>query len=105
MKRLIDLDDDLLAEAQRVLGTSGISETVRASLHDTAARRTNARQIEWLRAGGMESLAHAGERAAVWHRRARLASTASAMRGASAEQLRDHRREAAEWADADLSTP
>jgi Arc/MetJ family transcription regulator len=29
-KRLIDLDDDLLKEAQRELGTTGVSDTVRA---------------------------------------------------------------------------
>jgi hypothetical protein len=37
-------------------------------------------------------------------RRARMAGMAAAMRGVSAEELRDYRREAAEWADADLLT-
>jgi Arc/MetJ family transcription regulator len=40
-KRLIDLDDELLAEVQRELHTTGVSDTVRAALRqaaDTAAR-------------------------------------------------------------------
>ena len=38
-------------------------------------------------------------------RRAHLAAMATAMRGATAEELHAYRREAAEWADADLLTP
>lgn len=65
-KRLIDLDDELLADAQRALGTVGISETVRTSLRHAAAQPARTRQIDWLRGGGLESLADADERAAVW---------------------------------------
>ena len=37
-KRLIDLDDDLLAAAQKELKTSGVSDTVRIALQQAAAR-------------------------------------------------------------------
>lgn len=38
-------------------------------------------------------------------RRARWSAMATAMAGASAEELREYRREAAEWSDADLTSP
>lgn len=65
-KRLIDLDDDLLARAQRELGTTGVSDTVRLALEQTAAAAARARQVEWLAAGGVAELATAEARAAVW---------------------------------------
>lgn len=65
-KRLIDIDDELLAEAQRELGTTGVSDTVRLALRQAAAAAARARQVEWLAAGGMEGLAEAEARAAVW---------------------------------------
>jgi Arc/MetJ family transcription regulator len=65
-KRLIDLDDALLAEAQRELHTSGVSDTVRAALRQAADAAARARQIQWLREGGLEALSDAEARAAVW---------------------------------------
>ncbi|OBI51760.1 hypothetical protein [Mycobacterium sp. E787] len=65
-KRLIDLDDDLLAAAQRELKTTGISDTVRAALQQAAAASARARQVEWLEQGGLEGMADAGERGEVW---------------------------------------
>lgn len=65
-KRLIDLDDELLAEAQRELQTRGVSDTVRAALRHAATAAARARQIEWLAEGGLEELADADSRAAVW---------------------------------------
>ena len=65
-KRLIDLDDELLAAAQRELGTAGISDTVRAALTQAAARSARARQIEWLQGGGMADLADPARRDDVW---------------------------------------
>ncbi|WP_422747058.1 DUF2191 domain-containing protein [Mycobacterium sp. WMMD1722] len=44
-KRLIDLDDDLLAAAQKELKTSGVSDTVRVALQQAAAASACARQI------------------------------------------------------------
>lgn len=50
-KRLIDLDDELLAQAQRELGTSGVSDTVRLALQQAAAASARAHQVEWLASG------------------------------------------------------
>lgn len=65
-KRLIDLDDDLLAAAQRELNTTGVSDTVRAALQQAAARSARAREIDWLEAGGLAELADPEQRKRVW---------------------------------------
>ena len=65
-KRLIDLDDDLLAAAQRELRTTGVSDTVRIALQQAAAKSARARQIEWLEQGGLENMADPDERGEVW---------------------------------------
>jgi Arc/MetJ family transcription regulator len=65
-KRLIDLDDDLLAAAKRELNTTGVSDTVRTALQQAAAKSARARQIEWLERGGLESMADPDERGEVW---------------------------------------
>jgi Arc/MetJ family transcription regulator len=65
-KRLIELDDELLADAQRELHTSGVSDTVRAALKQAAAGAARARQVEWLADGGLASMAEPERRAAVW---------------------------------------
>lgn len=65
-KRLIELDDELLAEAQRELHTTGISETVRAALRLAAASAARARQVQWLTEGGLEPMIEPEQRAAVW---------------------------------------
>lgn len=65
-KRLIDLDDDLVAAAQSELNTTGVSDTVRIALQQAAARSARARQIEWLEQGGLESMADPEARGEVW---------------------------------------
>src|ERR1700687_5604770 len=65
-KRLIDLDDDLLAAAQRELSTTGVSDTVRTALQQAAAKSARARQIEWLEQGGLENMADPDGRGEVW---------------------------------------
>ena len=65
-KRLIDLDDDLLAAAQRELNTTGVSDTVRIALQQVAAKSARARQIKWLEQGGLEGMADSDERGEVW---------------------------------------
>ena len=65
-KRLIELDDDLLAEAQRALNTSGVSDTVREALRQATSAAARARQVQWLTDGGVEALGEATQRAAVW---------------------------------------
>ncbi len=65
-KRLIELDDELLAEAQRELHTAGVSDTVRAALRHATAAAARARQVTWLEEGGLASLAEPEQRADVW---------------------------------------
>ena len=63
-KRLIDLDDELLA--QRELNTTGVSDTVRAALRQAANAAARARQVTWLREGGLEAMEDPSQRADVW---------------------------------------
>lgn len=65
-KRLIDLDDELLANARRELNTNGVSDTVRAALEQAAARSARARQITWLQDGGLGDMAEPTRRGDVW---------------------------------------
>ena len=65
-KRLIDLDDELLAEVQRELHTTGVSDTVRAALRQAADAAARARQVEWLTDGGLAGMTEPEQRAAVW---------------------------------------
>ena len=65
-KRLIDLDDELLADAQRELNTTGVSDTVRAALRQAAARSARARQVTWLQEGGLAAMAAPARRGEVW---------------------------------------
>lgn len=65
-KRLIDLDDDLLAAAQRELKTAGVSDTVRMALQQAAATSARARQVAWLQSGALEDMATPEARTNVW---------------------------------------
>lgn len=65
-KRLIDLDDELLDAARTALHTRGVADTVRRALHEAAAAQARARQVEWLRQGGMAELAETEHRDSVW---------------------------------------
>jgi Arc/MetJ family transcription regulator len=65
-KRLIELDDELLASARAELGTEGVSDTVRAALRHAVASSARARQVQWLVDGGLESLIDKNERDVVW---------------------------------------
>ncbi|MBA2640088.1 MAG: DUF2191 domain-containing protein [Nocardioidaceae bacterium] len=65
-KRLIDLDDDLLAAAQRELNTDGVSDTVRSALRQAATAGARARQLSWLSEGGLEAMGDSDQRADVW---------------------------------------
>ena len=65
-KRLIDLDDDLLAAAQRELKTAGVSDTVRMALQQAAATSARTRQVAWLQSGALEDMATPEARRNVW---------------------------------------
>ncbi|MFF2085253.1 DUF2191 domain-containing protein [Nocardia sp. NPDC058176] len=64
-KRLIEIEDDLLESAQEALGTTGVSDTVRAALRSAALAGARARHIEWLVNGGMAEMADKDRRDAV----------------------------------------
>ncbi|MET9212325.1 MULTISPECIES: DUF2191 domain-containing protein [unclassified Nocardia] len=65
-KRLIEIDDELLESAQDALGTSGVSDTVRAALRSATVAAARARHVEWLINGGMEEMADKDRRDEVW---------------------------------------
>ncbi|MFB7876726.1 MULTISPECIES: DUF2191 domain-containing protein [unclassified Nocardia] len=65
-KRLIEIDDELLASAQDALGTSGISDTVRAALSSAVVARARAAEVEWLINGGLAEMADKEQRDDVW---------------------------------------
>lgn len=65
-KRLIDIDDELLAAARAELGTTGIADTVRTALTLAAQRSARAREIAWLTDGGMAALADPDKRSEIW---------------------------------------
>ncbi|MGI8875619.1 MAG: type II toxin-antitoxin system VapB family antitoxin [Egibacteraceae bacterium] len=54
VKRLVDIDDDVLEEARRVLGASTIKETVNTALEETV-------KAAWRRSITREDLQRAGE--------------------------------------------
>ncbi|MFC4126183.1 DUF2191 domain-containing protein [Nocardia rhizosphaerae] len=69
-KRLIEIDDELLESAKAALGTSGVSDTVRAALSSAtsaaAIAAARVRHIEWLTSGGAEEMADKNRRGDVW---------------------------------------
>jgi Arc/MetJ family transcription regulator len=52
----IDVDDDLLAEAARALGTTTKKATVNGALADVARRARIRRHLDWLRGDGLPDL-------------------------------------------------
>jgi Arc/MetJ family transcription regulator len=52
-RTVIDLDDELLAEAAEILGTSKKVATVNAALADVVKRRKREAFAAWVQAGGL----------------------------------------------------
>jgi Arc/MetJ family transcription regulator len=67
-ERWVDVDDGLLAAAQKELGTVGVTDTVRLALGQVVAGAARRRQVAWLRQGGLEEMADPRQRSAVWRR-------------------------------------
>jgi Arc/MetJ family transcription regulator len=65
-KILIDLEDGLLASAQRELRTNDASDTVRIALQQATAKSARARQIAWLEQGGLEYMTDPDKRGEAW---------------------------------------
>ena len=65
-KRLIELDDDLLVDAQRALNTTGITDTVRAALEESVKSAARRDEVDWLIAGGLADMRTKNAREQVW---------------------------------------
>ncbi|MCU1645959.1 MAG: hypothetical protein JWN03_6234 [Nocardia sp.] len=52
-RTVLDVDDDLLAQAAKILGTSKKVATVNAALADVVRRRQREEFAEWVKAGGL----------------------------------------------------
>ncbi|SCL19228.1 type II toxin-antitoxin system VapB family antitoxin [Micromonospora inyonensis] len=55
-RTIVDIDDELLAEAARILGTNGKKATVNAALQDVVNRRKRREFADWLKEGGLPDL-------------------------------------------------
>jgi len=61
MKRLVDIDDDLLQRARSIAGTDTIKDTVNAALRRLVDEETVLRHVERLRGSGAIDLARIEE--------------------------------------------
>ncbi|MRH86523.1 type II toxin-antitoxin system VapB family antitoxin [Nocardia sp. SYP-A9097] len=52
-RTVLDVDDELLAQAAKILGTSKKVATVNAALADVVRRRQREEFAEWVKAGGL----------------------------------------------------
>ncbi|MEV6010618.1 type II toxin-antitoxin system VapB family antitoxin [Streptomyces sp. NPDC051976] len=55
-RTLIDVDDEMLAEAAEIFGTTTKVATVNAALADAIKRRKRASFLDWLAEGGLPDL-------------------------------------------------
>ncbi|MCX5209521.1 type II toxin-antitoxin system VapB family antitoxin [Kitasatospora sp. NBC_00240] len=55
-RTVIDVNDDLLAEAAEIFGTTTKVATVNAALEDVVKRRKRASFLNWLAEGGLPDL-------------------------------------------------
>ncbi len=66
MKTLIDIDDDLLAQARAVLGTRTKKDTVNQALAAAVAAARRREHLELLRSGGLPDLQDPEVTEAAW---------------------------------------
>jgi Arc/MetJ family transcription regulator len=67
-KTLIDIDEQQLAEAQKVLKTATKKDTVNAALHQVTALAARRRDLQRLMSGGLPDLADEEIMRAAWQR-------------------------------------
>lgn len=67
-KTLIDVDEDQLAAAQKVLKTETKKDTINAALRQVNALGARRRDLERLASGGLPDLADPGVMRAAWRR-------------------------------------
>lgn len=65
-KRLVDIDDDVLAAARAALATTTIKETVNRALAESAAVAARRRFLERMIAHGLPDLDDPGVTAGAW---------------------------------------
>lgn len=65
-RTVINLDDDLVAKAAEIYGTSTKVSTVNAALKEAVDRRRRERLAEWLAGGGLEFEDHRELRDLAW---------------------------------------
>lgn len=65
-KTLIDLDEQLLAKTQRILGTSTKKDTVNAAMRDVVRRAAAEDFLEMARSGALQDLADPEVMAQAW---------------------------------------
>jgi Arc/MetJ family transcription regulator len=62
-RTIVDLDDDLLAEAGKIFGTTTKKATVNAALQAVVNREKRREFSDWLKAGGLPDLTDTAETA------------------------------------------
>ena len=67
-RTIIDTDDELLAAAQEILGTTTKKDTVNAALRRVVALEAGRQFLEDAAAGKFSELAEPGAREALWRR-------------------------------------
>jgi Arc/MetJ family transcription regulator len=67
-RTIIDIDEEMLAGAQEILGTSTKKDTVNAALRRVVAFEAGRQFLEDARAGAFDELAKPGAREALWRR-------------------------------------
>lgn len=65
-KRLVDIDDEVLAQARAAVGASTIKETVHRALVQSVAAERRRRFVERVAAGGLPDLADPEVHEAAW---------------------------------------
>jgi Arc/MetJ family transcription regulator len=57
-RTILDIDDELLAEAAKIFGTTTKKATVNAALQSAVNREKRREFADWLKAGGLPDLTH-----------------------------------------------
>ncbi len=65
-KRLVDIDDSDLQEAQEALATTTMKDTVRLALREVTAAAARRREVERLISGSLSPLADKDSRRDLW---------------------------------------
>jgi Arc/MetJ family transcription regulator len=67
-RTVINLDDELVAEAAEILGTKTKVSTVNATLKEFVAQHKRRQLLDWLAAGNLPDLADENVRERAWQR-------------------------------------